>query len=119
MNEAAIKEDVNVMGTRYHKRAADFAGRNDRQVYLKWETDNEWDHNAIQVMGTWTDSSGKRFEGQLGYVPKELAEEIANAYGDSIPLGATIKNIHDPGYPVPEIRIDIRLEDSPEATLNA
>ncbi len=110
MNGTLIREDVAIRGVRYHKDVPDnFAKGSNQQVRLQWETNNEWDEYAIQVIGTWTDSHGVQHDGDLGYVPAKIAEEIAQTHGDEVSLCATLRDVQDPGFPVPIVCIDIML----------
>lgn len=113
MDRITVAENVEVKGISYQnpKLIAKFMGGSNKRLKIHWDFDNEWDSNAIQVNGKWIDVDGQRHEGKLGYVPKELSEEIVKIYGDEIPLRARLKNIIDPGYPDPKILFDIETEN--------
>lgn len=109
-------EDVRVAGTSWNDQfeaACSFLVGNNQELRLIRETDNEWDHNAIAVIGIWSDGSGS-VEAQLGYVPAGIAEEIASRYEGTIPLHASLRSLSQPdvGF-FPEIRIDIWVGNPP------
>ena len=109
-----LAEDIEVRGISYEFRdqtANKFMKGNNQEVRVFWDSDNEWDPNAIQVNGRWVDEDGQSHEGKLGYVPKEIAEEIIEEYGDGMTLNAKLKRVIDPGFPLPKIFIDLELEN--------
>ncbi|MBI2816196.1 MAG: HIRAN domain-containing protein [Acidobacteria bacterium] len=71
--------DVKVAGTsRRQKELVRYAYGTGQAIELEPEPNNEFDSNAIKVVGCWTDLSGKNCREQLGYVPKEMAAVIAH-----------------------------------------
>ena len=71
-----------------------FCGANQR-ITLARDPKNEYDENAIKVLGAWDDSSGSPQQDQLGWIPKDAAKEIAKDYPDK-PLIGTIEVIFLP-----------------------
>ena len=49
----------------------------DFKIFLKKEPNNPVDPNAVKVMGSAT-VDGEKMVAQLGYLPKEIAQELSN-----------------------------------------
>jgi hypothetical protein len=49
----------------------------DFKIFLKKEPNNPVDPNAVKVMGSAT-VDGEKMVAQLGYIPKEIAQELSN-----------------------------------------
>jgi hypothetical protein len=72
--------EENIAGVTHEDRQRKFlelADKNDFTVYLEREQKNKFDKNAIKVMVSASEQSGKRIE-QLGYLSKEIAKELKN-----------------------------------------
>lgn len=72
--------EMPVAGVTHKNRTENFmllAKKDDFRIFLKKEPDNPVDPNAIKVMGSAT-IDGELIEKQLGYVPKDNAEELKN-----------------------------------------
>lgn len=77
----------NVMGEQYHREALTaWAAAGDRALELVREPHNERDRHAIAVFGVW---DGGAARGLLGYLPRELAAEIASSRPADLPLRAS------------------------------
>ena len=90
-------EYVKVMGTSINpakKHAKAFALGNNQSLVLEKDPLNEYDKNAIRIIGLWVDHSGSHRE-QIGWVPKEISMEIARMIPGE-PIGATVKSIFLP-----------------------
>ncbi|MCM3572515.1 HIRAN domain-containing protein [Mesobacillus subterraneus] len=87
-------EFVPVVGISMNNRtetAIEFIKGTDRRIELQKEPDNEYDKNAIVVVGHWV-SDGESKSGKLGYLPKEIAAKLAKL--DE--LRATLKVMYTP-----------------------
>lgn len=72
--------DVNVVGVTREDREANFLIMGDQpdfKIFLKKEPNNPVDPNAVKVMGSAT-VDGEKMVAQLGYIPKEIAQELSN-----------------------------------------
>ena len=71
-----------------------FTGAN-RRLRLQREPRNEYDKNAIEVIGLW----GTSKSGKIGYIPRDIAEELAPLMDNGETVVATIDKIilHRPG----------------------
>ncbi len=67
----------------------------DRHLTLERDPANPYDRNAIKVIGFWRDNNGNERSGQIGWVPKETARDIAKEHPDA-PLAATIRKMFTP-----------------------
>ncbi len=92
-----IFENISVAGVSDELSAENannlISGKN-RRIELEKEPNNPYDQNAIKVIGYWEDVTG-RTSGQIGYLPKEVASEIASKYQDS-DIGASIHIMYSP-----------------------
>ena len=104
-----IKEFVPVAGIgqeETRRNAESFITGKERKIELTKDPDNRFDKNAILVIGHFRQGSEQRSV-KLGYLPTEIAEEIARKFPDA-PIGATIKIMYAPsGRKGPGLRIDI------------
>ncbi len=82
-----------------------FFTNSNRSLRLRWEPSNKHDTNAIEVIGQWGVgySSGK-----IGYVPRDIAKELAPMIDRGEAVVATIKTmfLHRLGYS-PGLRMHI------------
>ena len=72
--------EVPVAGVTQGNRQSDFLIMGDQpdfKIFLERERDNPIDPNAIKVMGSATVENEKMIH-QLGYIPKEISEQLAN-----------------------------------------
>jgi hypothetical protein len=72
--------EVPVSGVTQGNRQSDFLIMGDQpdfKIFLERERDNPVDLNAIKVMGSATVENEKIIH-QLGYIPKEVSEQLAN-----------------------------------------
>ncbi|MGO9019193.1 MAG: HIRAN domain-containing protein [Syntrophobacteraceae bacterium] len=75
----AVK-DVSVAGisqANVRTNVLSFIAGTERSLALVRDPQNKFDKNAIKVIGNWKTKSGGTNSGQLGWVPREIAEEIA------------------------------------------
>lgn len=70
------------------------AGTN-RRIELERDPTNTFDPNAIKVIGIWTDADGGEHRSRIGWVPREIAKNIAENYPHSS-IGATLETIYKP-----------------------
>ncbi|MCK9326101.1 MAG: HIRAN domain-containing protein [Bacteroidales bacterium] len=78
-----VAKDVAVAGISYRQNTAlKLIEGSGRKIVLEKEPDNEYDKNAIKVLGKWVEGDKYKTE-QVGYVPKEVAAEIAKKYPDN------------------------------------
>ncbi len=79
----------------------------DRHLTLERNPNNPYDKNEIKIIGYWRDKDGTERSGQIGWVPKETARDVAKEHPD-VPLDATIWKMFTPGEKrSPGMRIDI------------
>lgn len=93
-----IAEYINVAGIsqpEYQKVTLSFIHGKQREIELERDPMNQYDPNAIKVIGTWVDESGVRHREQLGWVPAKTAKEIAENYPDAR-IGASLEAIFLP-----------------------
>lgn len=62
---------------------------------LERDPHNEFDRNAIKVIGSWSDRKGIAHTARLGWVPRDVAAEIASKARDG-PLGACLQGYYPP-----------------------
>jgi hypothetical protein len=89
--------------------ATHFLSKQSSECRLTLERDpaNEFDCNAIKVVGTWKDGRGITHSAQLGWVPREDAREITKEAPEE-PLGASLQGFFPPKLGrSPGIRMDI------------
>nr|MBS0021188.1 HIRAN domain-containing protein [Gammaproteobacteria bacterium] len=94
-----VKENVAIAGVSWNERGVDarnFVLGQHQELQLRREPDNEWGCNAIAVIGIWSNGKG-RSKAQLGYVPEDLAAEVALQYGHSVSLYAALRAHSPPG----------------------
>lgn len=93
------------------KNAAHFIAGINRSLTLVREPGNEYDKDAIKVIGSWAQRDKPSFFGsrQLGWVPREVAREIAkDKMFTGIELLATVRALFPPSSGgSPGIRMDI------------
>lgn len=76
------RQFINVAGVTFRQEEViSFIAGASRQIKLKKATSDEYPH-AIAVFGTWSDAQGKTNTQQLGYVPDEEAEDIADTISE-------------------------------------
>lgn len=104
-----IEEFIPVVGISREdtkRNAEDFIKGSYRKIELKKEPNNQFDKNAILVIGHFK-QKGDEFSLKLGYLPAETAKEISDKYSDT-PIKATLKVMYTPiGRKCPGIRLDI------------
>lgn len=87
--------------------AEQFIEGSDRSLTLEHDPTNEYDRNAIRVMGRWRSDSGKHRLRQIGWVPRDFARRIARKCRDG-EVAATLVGFFRPhGDKSPGIRMDI------------
>jgi hypothetical protein len=92
-----FKGDVPVAGVFDREEAVnDFVSGENRTVELEREPTNEHDPNAVKVIGSWTDRRGEIREEQLGYLPAEVAQELAEKEPSDTPIEATVTKLFEP-----------------------
>lgn len=105
-----LVEYVEVAGVSHdeaRRNAEAFIQGTSRRVELERDPTNQYDRNAIKVIGVWRDSQGTEHRGRIGWVPSVVAKDIA-VKNPSTPIGATIKTMFKPRKGKgPGIRIDI------------
>lgn len=75
------RQFINVAGVSYRQdEVISFIAGTSRQIKLQRVPSDEYPH-AIAVFGMWSDAQGKTNKQQLGYVPDEEAEDIADTIG--------------------------------------
>ena len=87
-----------------------FTGRY-RWLDLEKEPDNEFDGNAIKVMGRFTDASNKEQKVKLGYLRKETAQRMA---GWDISIYCPIIyyiQYPNPEQPSPSFKVGFHIQD--------
>jgi len=88
-----------------HARAF-MAGRG-QTITLERDPSNRHDRHAIKVIGHWLDRQGHAHQERLGWVPSEIAADIAREYPEG-PLGARITTLfHERPGMSPGIRMHI------------
>lgn len=93
--EGLVAEEIPVAGISYKNDAAtQFVMGVNREILLERDPDNEYDPNAIKVIGVWDDLDGEH-RAQIGWIPKVQAGAIAYKHRDK-PLVATIEAIFKP-----------------------
>jgi hypothetical protein len=89
-----IARDVTVAGIlrpEHREAAAEFVIGSDQVLMLEREQSNSAEHNAIAVIGTWKDCTSGAVRSQyLGYVPRDVASEVAVETCETDPLAASI-----------------------------
>ena len=79
----------------------------DQKVELLKDPDNPHDPNAIRVVAHWRDKRGRWNSDQIGWVPRDLARQIAEEIPD-VELSARIRVMFPPGRGrSPGMRIEI------------
>jgi hypothetical protein len=106
-----LYEYINVSGVTHNTRidnVKDFIiNGSKRNIMLIREPENLYDKNAVKVIGNWIDKTMNQKKEQLGYIPSEIAADLAKKYKDAR-ISATIKALFIPvGQESPGIRIDI------------
>lgn len=111
-----LERDVMVTGTSYEparSQAIAFIAGKERRLSLERDPTNLHDPNAIKVIGQWQSGDGREHREQVGWVPKEMAEAIAQIDGRSA-LSATIWTMIRPvDGKHPGLRIDIWYTPAP------
>jgi hypothetical protein len=108
--DAELVMDVPVAGISFqpaltHARAF-MAGRG-QTITLERDPSNRHDRHAIKVIGHWLDRQGHAHHERLGWVPREIAADIAQEYPEG-PLGARITTLfHERPGMGPGIRMHI------------
>ncbi len=108
--DAELAMDVAVAGISFqpaltHARAF-IAGRG-QTITLERDPSNRHDRHAIKVIGHWIDSQGHAQQERLGWVPSDIAADIAREYPEG-PLGARITTLfHERPGMSPGIRMHI------------
>ena len=75
-----FEQRLEVVGIQHRKKAAQrFATGNQQRLKLKPEPSNEYDPNAIRVIGVWKDSSGQERTAHIGYLNKNLARILTRS----------------------------------------
>ncbi len=75
-----FEQRLEVVGIQHRKKAAQrFATGNQQRLKLKPEPSNEYDPNAISVIGVWKDSSGQERTAHIGYLNKNLARVLTRS----------------------------------------
>lgn len=93
-----IGDDVAVAGVskrRANKRLRKLIRGTGRRIELIRDPNNRHDRNAIMVIARWDDKSGRHKSGQIGWVPRDIAEFIARKHRD-VPIGAKITMMFRP-----------------------
>ena len=71
---AVFENHLKVAGISHRQEAAQQFAQGDQQsLKLEPEPSNQYDRNAIRVIGVWSDSSGEEKSTHLGYIEKDLA----------------------------------------------
>jgi len=86
-----IFDNISVAGvsdSRYSESVDGLVCGQGRRLTLQREPENQYDKNAVAVIAAWT-SEGTERTGQIGYLPKEAAREIAEKYAE-LPIGASL-----------------------------
>ncbi len=78
-----------------------------QSIELLRDPSNKYDQDAVRVIGHWYDAKGSHYQGQIGWVPANIAKEIADCYPTG-PIGGRIMVMYlpRPGKDA-GIRIDI------------
>lgn len=83
-----------VAGTSYRQEnCKNFINGKNKKVKVEYESTEEHPE-AIKVIGVWQDEQGIN-RGQLGYIEKDVAQEIHNNY-DNLPIKANLATIYKP-----------------------
>jgi len=93
-----IAEHVTVTGTsrrEYSDLARSFVLGNNQCIALQLDPDNQYDQNAIKVIGIWQDKKGNKNREQIGWVDANIVKEISEIAKKAI-LSATIKTLYKP-----------------------
>ena len=79
----------------------------ERRIELIREGDSSGDSNAIKVMGYWSDPRGGQRGAHIGYIPRDVAAQLAQQHG-RVKLGARILSMYRSrsGMP-PGVELDI------------
>lgn len=78
-----VNDYVKVSGvSRYQKKVHRFIRGDNRRVELEREPDNEYDENAIRVIGMWEENGADR-RAHIGYVERKTAQRIAENYPEA------------------------------------
>jgi hypothetical protein len=89
-----IARDVSVAGIsrpEHREAASEFVIGSDQVLMLEREPSNSEDRNPIAVIGTWKDCATGAVRSQyLGYLPRDVASEIAVETRETDPLAASI-----------------------------
>lgn len=111
-----LERDVMVAGISYEparSHATAFIAGKERRLSLERDPTNSHDSHAIKVIGQWKDQAGNERRGQVGWVPKEMAEVIAQFDARS-ELSATIWTMLKPvDGKNPGLRMDIWYTPAP------
>jgi len=101
-------DDVMVAGISHYKdNAGLFIFGRVRQIRLEREPDNPHDRNAIRVLGSWKAPDGERVEVELGHLPKEVAQTIAE-WPAQYPIRAILDRMFVPkGRQSPGLRLNL------------
>ena len=104
-----FKGDVAVAGvSKRTEQVERFINGDEREVTLVRDPHNKYDSNAVKVIGSWTDTEDQRHRKQLGWLPAEVAKELADEEEDDIPIGATLETMFKPRlWKYPGLRIDV------------
>lgn len=86
--------------------AIHFVNGIERRIELVRDPENAHDRNAIKVIGHWTDASGSRRFGQLGWVPADEAAMIAKSWPNG-PIGGRLEVIY---LPQPDKSLGLRID---------
>lgn len=111
-----LESEVAVAGISYEPTCthatALIAGK-DRRLVLERDADNAYDSHAVKVIGHWTDSKGREGCGQVGWVPKDIAQEIDHL-DERGTLSATLWKMFKPSNgQSPGLRMDIWYAPAP------
>lgn len=93
-----LARNVPVAGVSFHEarvNAGAFLSGRGRSLLLERDPGNQYDPNAIKVIGRWRGAKGSENEGQIGWVPKEIAAKIARQAKD-VPIYGAIKMLFKP-----------------------
>ena len=74
------------------QNAEAFIAGSARRVTLERDPGNEFDPNAVKVMGSWVDASDSSRNGRIGYLSAALAKKIK----PDIDLAATLHTMYQP-----------------------
>lgn len=78
-----------------------------RRIELEQDPTNQYDPNAIKIIGVWTDPGGEECRGRIGYLPADIAGHVVR-HGLTEKLGVTIESMFRPrDGKSPGMRIDL------------